>query len=85
MSSLVMSHVIHISTMSHIVNQCNLVWKSKRPTCYMKGHVNSKVHGSQIVMRVFEQPQDSISPVAINTPSFVHVKNCFTFARPRYP
>ena len=34
--------------------QCNVMWKSKRPNCCMKSHVKLKSHGSQIVMRVFE-------------------------------
>ena len=55
-------------------NQCNVTWKSKRPTCCTKSHVKLKIHGSQIVMRVVEQPQGSFSPLAINTRSFVHVK-----------
>jgi len=71
MSSLLMSHIVHISTVGHTVNQCNVTWNSKRPTCHMKSHVKSKGHGSQTVMREVEQPQGSISPLAINTPSFV--------------
>ena len=39
MSSHIMSHVIHISIVGHIVNQWNVTWKSKRPTCCMKSHV----------------------------------------------
>ena len=31
-----------------------------------------KSHGSQMVMRVVEHPQGLVSPLAINTPSFVH-------------
>lgn len=34
-SSHVMGHVIDISIVGHIVNQCNVTWKSKRPTCCM--------------------------------------------------
>ena len=56
MSSHVMSHVIHISIVGHIFNQCNVTWKSKRPTCCMKSHVKSKSHGIQTVMRVVKQP-----------------------------
>ena len=39
-----------------------------------KESCKSKSHGSQMVMRVVEQPQRSVPPLAINTPSFVHVK-----------
>jgi len=74
-SSLVISHVVHIPTVGHIVDKCNITWKYKRPACHMKSHVKLKGHGSEIVMREVEQSQRSVSPSAINTPSFVHAKD----------
>jgi len=67
-----MSHVIHISIVGHTVNQCNVTWKSKRPTFCTKSHVKLKIHGIQIVMRVVEKSQGLVSLLAINNPSFVH-------------
>ena len=75
MLSYVISHVAHISTIGYIVNQCNVTWKSKRPTCCTKIHAKSKSPGSQTFMRVVEQPQGLVSPLAINTTSFVHAKD----------
>ena len=63
-------------------NQCNVTWKSNGPTCCTKSHVKLKSHGSQIVKRIVEQPQGSVSPLAINTPSFLHEKEFFTSAPP---
>jgi len=51
-----------------VINQCDVTWNSKRRTCKLKSH------GSQMVMRVVEKPQGLVSPLAINTPWFVHVK-----------
>lgn len=48
MLSLFMIHVVHITTMGHIADQCNVMWKSKRPTCNLKSHV------SQTIMREFK-------------------------------
>jgi len=50
------------------VNQCNVTWKSKRPTCHMKSHVKLKGHRSETIMREVKQPQGLVSPLAINTP-----------------
>jgi len=74
-SNLVMIHVVHISTVGHTINQFNVTWKSKRPTCHIKSHVKLKGHRIQTVMREVEKPQGSVSPLAINTPSFVHEKD----------
>lgn len=41
-----------------------------------------KSHGSRTVMMVVKQPQGSVSPLAINTPSFVHAKEFFTSNAP---
>ena len=76
------SHVIHISIVGHTVYQCNVTWKSKRPTCCTKSHVKLKSPGSQTIMRVVEQPQGLVSPFAINTRSFVHAKGFFTSTPP---
>ena len=52
MSSHVMTHLSHITSVDHtVVNQCNVTWNSKRPTCHMKSHVKLKSQISQIVMR----------------------------------
>lgn len=47
---------------TYCVNQCNVTWKSKRPTC------NLKSHESQTIMRKVEQWQGPILPLAINMP-----------------
>jgi len=76
-----MSHVGHITAVDHtIFNQCNLMWKSRRPTCNME--FQEKSNESQTVMREVEHSQGPISPLAINTPSFVHAKEFFTLAPP---
>jgi len=42
-STVMSSHVTHISTMGYVFNQCNVTWKSKRPTCWQNSHVSRKV------------------------------------------
>jgi len=63
-------------------NQCNVTWKSKRPTCYMKSHVKSKSHGSQTVMRVVEQPQGVSFTLDYKYSLICTCKGLFTLAPP---
>ena len=49
-------------------NQCNVMWKSKRPTCNLKSHVKLKGHESQTIMRA------NFNLVYIY-PSFVYAKD----------
>ena len=43
-----------VNIVGHVFNQCNVNWKSKRPTCCTNIHVKSKRHGIQIIRRVVD-------------------------------
>lgn len=73
----VVSSLVHNNTLGNtILNQCNVTWKFKRPTCNMKSHEWLKNQISQTVMRKVEQSQWSVLPFAINKPH-LYMKKIF--------